>query len=262
MSLMSVGTWSKEQAFEHLQKEAYNPSRTHRELHHAVTEGEKVTKDVAIAVAAAILAPALVVTLPAFTALVAGVGIAGAAELLSGVGQELYEGFRDSKDLPTKVSGSELPVLLRSNIMSILHNKSLRELAGDRRGTRGTVYIKDALEGIVPHYIAAKRNWKGGQQYSVKSCQDAENLYRMFAETDYHLSKMSAYAKQLAKFANAYVQFCDTNALKVKHAYEEAKGKINTVLNYDEDWHKRNCHVTDHCYRTHKASRMFTKKAA
>jgi len=263
MPRFAVGTWDNlDDAFKALQKEAYNPSPTHRKLHHAVTEGEKVAKDVATAVAAAIITPVAVITLPAFAALAATVGIAGVVEFAGGVVQEAYEGFKDSKDLP-KVHGQDPVLLQRNQIMSTIHpDKKLSDLAGDRRGTRGPVYVKDVLEGIVPHYIAAKRNWTRGP-FKVNSCQAAEDLYRVFAETDYHLSKMFAYAKALRAFADTYVKFCEDSGKKVKGAYDnDAKPAIDAVLNHGKDWHERNCHVTDHCYRTHKASRMFTKKAA
>jgi hypothetical protein len=215
---------------------------------------------VEIAVATAILSPALVITLPALAALAVTVGIAGAVEFTSGVGQEVYEGFKDSKDLP-QVRGHVVGQVNRSDIKSILHGVKLRDLAGDRHGTRGFVLFKDLLDGIFAHYVAAKRNWKSGG-YDPKSCQEAENLCRMFAETDYHLSKMSAYAHRLKEIADAYVAFCDTNAAKVQQSYKDAKNKImNNVLDQNEHWHKQHCHVNEHCYRTHKLSRMFTKAA-
>lgn len=255
---MLVGYWNNAQdAFPHLEKEAYSPSSTDRKFDHAMKQVAKVGVDVTVAVGTALATPLMVIALPELAAFAGGAAIAGAFELTT---TAILEGFKDSKDLPKP--SQHLPVLQRGQITSIIHpDKKLSDLAGDRPGTRGPVYLKDLLDGIWPHYVAAKRNWKANS-HPLNSCQDAEDLYRMFAETDYHLSKMRAYAKALQEFATAYVTFCDANATKVREVYSKAKDGINKVLDAPEDWHKQHCHVNDHCYRTSKASRLFTKKAA
>jgi hypothetical protein len=252
------GKWTANEAFEALMKEAYNPSSTDRKFNNAMKQVVKVGADVAIAAGTALAIPLAVVTLPALAALGVGAAIAGTVDLAAVVTEDHVKGFKDSKDLP-KLKMNKQPLLDRSQINSILFYKQLLQLAGDRPGTRGPVYLNDVLEGMQTHYIAAKRNWKA-RAHPVNSCQDAENLFRVFAETDYHLSKMSAYAKALQAWANAYVVFCDRNAVNVQNAFGEAYAAIDRVLEKDENWHKQNCGVAEHCYRTRKLSRLLTSK--
>ena len=253
--------YSADDAFDHLVKNAYDPSRTHRKADHAMKTAAKVTTGVVGALETALLIPLAVIALPAFTALAVGAAIAGGVEAGTGVILDHVKGFKDSKDLPKLGQGQQQekwPVLLRESIRSIiLPWKTLRDLAGDRPGTRGPVYLKDVVEGIRAHYFLAHRNWQA-HEHEVNSCRDAENLVRVFAEADYHLAKMSAYARALQHYANAYVAWCDRNTGNVRTAWDnQALPAIQKTLQKDVDWHEHHCDRLKHCYRTHKLERLF-----
>ena len=263
---MEIGwKYNADEAYTHLVKNAYDPSRTHRKADHAMKTAAKVTTGVVAALETALLIPLAVIALPAFTALAVGAAIAGGVEAGTGVALDHAKGFKDSKDLPKvgKEETDKWPVLLRENIKSIIHPLcTLRQLAGDRPGTKGPVYLKDVVGGIRAHYFLAHRNWPA-HDHEVNSCQDAEDLYRVFAEADYHLSKMSAYAKALQQYANAYVAWCDKNTANVKAAWTgKALPAIQKTLQMDVDWHEHHCGRFAHCYRTHKLERLFHWHAA
>lgn len=274
------------QAFEALEKECYKPkTSTSRTTH-------KVEKGVAIAVGGAalgaggaalgvVLAPAgaalaAAFALPSLAALthMSAAALAATGSAVSSIGgsagSAAYSGLKDRKDMPC--TPGNVPALDRTTIKSLLRKDNggtpltLKQVAGDRAGTKGNVYVKDLLEAIVAHYQLAMRNWNdppfrpGMQSPSPHSCQEAEDLYRKFVEVDYHLSKMCAYAEKLKEVADAYVTFCKRNAFTLEGYFDDCKRRVNLVLEQRDDWHHKHCNVMDHCYRTSKFSRMGVTK--
>ncbi|MBZ0150654.1 MAG: hypothetical protein K8J09_03910 [Planctomycetes bacterium] len=157
----------------------------------------------------------------------------------------------------------EHDLLDRSQILSIVDQKPLAAVAGNRAGTRGSITVKDLLPAILKHYKAAHGIMNGRLRDiptdQVWSCHQLEHLYKNLANLDYHLSKMKAYADALVHFATAFKSFCDHNAANLKQAWDATEKKVDKVMDESEDWHRLHCPVLHTCYRTSKLSRVGTK---
>jgi hypothetical protein len=270
-------------AFEALQAECYKPtSSTMRTRKKVVQEGAKVVGGIVagaagpVAAVAPLAAPVLKAgaaavnavakaILPSLTPIEsAALGGAGAAAL--GVVQDkavdAFSGLGDRKDLPMP-HNSHMPLVDRAQIKSVLRpGRTLAQVAGNRAGTRGQVLMKELLDSIIVHYQLAMQIWKGppykpGEILApLKSCQEAEDLYRKFMEVDYHFSKVNAYARKFKELADAYVKFCESNTSKLQGALHDCEEAVLFVLKQGPEWHQKHCQVTDHCYRTRKISRI------
>jgi hypothetical protein len=103
--------------------------------------------------------------------------------------------------------------------------KTLKQLAGSRAGTRGTLPVQDLLPCIFSHLGKAVQAWNSepfrpGGQHTVGNTQDAVALYAKFASVDYHFSKAAFYTERLEEICNTLKAYNNRCKEKIETGWE------------------------------------------
>jgi hypothetical protein len=178
-------------AWDALKKKCYNPISTQKTR-------TKIGEAVAVGLTGLILAPiAVAFTGPAapLVCFYVNLGVKGGFEA----------GSKNAKHIGTKPAASLNRGTIKSKVMH--SGVTLKQLAGDRAGTRGTLPIQDLLPCIFSHLGKAVKAWNSkpfrpGGNCVVSNTEDAMALYAKFASVDYHFSKAAFYTERLEEICN------------------------------------------------------------